>query len=71
MDYNSGPYTIKFPAMQTRMTFNVPLTTGDTFEENEEFLLTIKPSSLLNGITPSNPSQATVTIVDINGMQFQ
>ena len=68
MDYRSGPYTITFPAMQTRMTFSISLTNDDAFEENEEFLLTIKPSSLLNGIIPSSPSKATVTIVDINGM---
>ena len=65
MDYNSGPYIVTFPAMQTRMTFNVALANSDAFEDNEKFMLTIKPFSL--GIITCDPSQAIVTIVDIEG----
>ena len=65
VDYNSGPYIVTFPAMQTRMTFNVSLANNDAFEDNEKFMLTIKPFSL--GIITCDPSQATVTIVDIEG----
>ena len=67
MDYDSRPYTVTFRAMQTRTSFSIPLSNDDAFEDNEKFLLTIKPSSLLNGITPGNPSKAIVTIVDIEG----
>lgn len=42
--------------MQTHMSFSVPLSNDDAFEDNEKFLLTIKSSTLLNGITPGNPN---------------
>ena len=34
------------------------------YKGNEDFMLTIDETSLPNGITPGNPDEAIVTIVD-------
>ena len=54
-------------AGQTRNVFNVPLNNDDYYEGNENFVVTINSSSLPSRVTPGNPSQATVTIVDNDG----
>ena len=64
MDYGSGPYTVTFPAGMTSVPFNVSINNDDIFEGNEDFTLTIDPSSLPGDVNVGNPSQATVTIVD-------
>ena len=64
IDYHSGPYTVPVPAGQTHTTFGVPLTDDNCYEGNENFVITIHSSPLLNRVTPGNPTQATVTIVD-------
>ena len=64
MDYGSGPYTVTFPAGVTIVPFNIPINDDNIFEGNEDFMLTIDPSSLPTGGTVGNPGQATVTIVD-------
>ena len=38
------------------------------FEDNEHFTITIDHFSLPDGVNVSNPGQATVTIVDNEGM---
>ena len=67
MDYTSGPYTVTFPAGQTTATFNVPITDDTILEGDENFMLTIDPSSLPNDVTRGNPGEATVNIVDDDG----
>ena len=69
-DYGSGPYTVTFVAGQTRTVFNVPLNNDDYYEGNENFVVTINSSSLPSRVTPGNPNQATVTIVDNDGKDF-
>ena len=64
MDYTSGPYTVTFPAGQTTATFDVPINDDNILEDNENFILTIDPSSLPSNVTIGDPGQATVTIVD-------
>ena len=64
MDYGSGPYTVTFPAGETSASFDIPINDDDILEVNEDFMLTIDPSSLPTGGTVGNPGQATVTIVD-------
>ena len=64
MDYDSGPYTVTFPAGQTTATFNVPITDDNILEGDENFMLTINGTLLPNGITRGMPGEATVTIVD-------
>ena len=63
-DYTSGPYTVTFPAGQTTATFNVPITDDMILEGDENFMLTINPSALPNGVTVGDSGQATVTIVN-------
>ena len=62
MDYTSGPYIVIFPAGQTTATFDVPIHDDDTFEMNENFMLTIDSSSLPTSFTIGNPGQSIVTI---------
>ena len=64
MDYDSGPYTVIIPAGQTTATFDVPITDDMILEGNENFMLTINGTSLPDSVTPGNPDEATVTIVD-------
>ena len=45
----------------------IPINDDDTFEGNENFILTIDSSSLPNDVTVSNPGCATVTIVENDG----
>ena len=67
MDYTSGPYTVTFPAGQTTATFDVPINDDNILEDNENFILTINPSSLPSDVTVGSPGQATVTIGDDDG----
>ena len=64
MDYTSGPYSVTFPAGMTRASFSIPINNDYVLEDDENFMLTIYPSSLPTGITLSDSGQATVTIVD-------
>ena len=70
IDYGSGPYTVTFVAGQTSAAFNVPITDDNYYEGNENFVVTINSSSLLSRVTPDNPHQTTVTIVDNDGEDF-
>ena len=63
MDYTSGPYSVTFPAGDTTVTFNVPVTDDMILEGNENFMLTIN-QTLPSGVTRGTPGEATVTIVD-------
>ena len=64
MDYTSGPYTVTIPAGMTTATFDIPITDDAIREGNEDFMITIDPSSLPDGVTRGDPGEATVTIVD-------
>ena len=46
---------------------SVPINDDDTFEGNENFILTIDSSSLPTDVTVSNPDYATVTIIENDG----
>jgi len=64
VDYNSGPYLVTFPAGVTNVTFDVPITDDSILESSENFMLAIDQPSLPTGVSPGDPSKATVTIVD-------
>ena len=69
MDYNSGPFTVKFSAGMTRVPFNVSIHEDDILEGNETFnLIMIIDSSLLSSKVNTANVQTTVTIVDNDGM---
>ena len=48
------------------MPFGIPINDDAIIENNENFTLTIDPSSLPTGVTVGNP-QAIVTIIDNDG----
>ena len=70
MDYGSGPYTVTIPAGTTSVPFNIPINDDMILEGNEDFMLTIIPSSLPTNVSVSSPDQATVTIVDVGSKQI-
>ena len=57
-----------FPAGVTRVSFTVSITDDFVLEGDENLSLIIDPSSLPNGVGIINLGQATVTIVDDDGM---
>ena len=63
-DYDSGPYTVTFPAGITTAHLTIPITDDRILESNEDFNLTIDASSLPNDVTTGSPQQATVTIAE-------
>ena len=64
MDYTSGPYNVTIPTGETTAAFNVPIKDDDILEGDENFILIIHSTSLPKSVTPGNPDEATVTIVD-------
>ena len=64
INYDSGPYTVTFPAGITYASFNVSIANDGILEYDKEFKLIIDSSSLPIDVTVSNPSEAVVTIVD-------
>ena len=64
MDYGSGPYTVVIPAGMTNATFEIPITDDMILENNEDFVITINGTALPPGVTPTDPDEATVTIMD-------
>ena len=60
-DYNTGPYSVTFPAGRIRTSLTVTISDDNVVEVNENFILTIDQSSLPN---IGDLSQATVTILD-------
>jgi len=64
VDYDSGPYSITFPAGDTRAQLNIALNADNLQEQNENFRLVI--STLLPPSVTRRPTngQTLVTIVD-------
>lgn len=62
-DYTPGPYTVTFPIGSTNASFVVSIS-DDTFEDNENFNVTIDRFVLSNGVVIGNYGQATVMIID-------
>ena len=67
VDYDSGPYTVTFPAGQTSVSFNVSINDDRIFETNESLSLAIIQPSLPTGVSRRNPGQITVIILDNDG----
>ena len=64
MDYNSGPYTVIFPARTTTASFNVPINNDMISEGDEDFKLNIDEASLPGSVRLGTPDEATVIIMD-------
>ena len=63
VDYDSGPYTVIFPAGVINVSFDVPIIDDNMVENNETFDLTIVSSSS-NKVTLGSSVHATLTIFD-------
>ena len=50
------------------MSFNASINDDNVLEDNESFTLTIIESSLPDGVTIGGTAQATVTILDTDGL---
>ena len=66
-DFDPGPYTAFFPALNTTSSFNIIVFDNHSFEGYEIFNLTINPPGY---VFQGDPSQATVTILDHRGLSF-
>ena len=56
----------------TSVPFDIPIIDDTITEGNENFMLTIDPTSLPpTGVTVGNPNQTTVTIVDDDDRKLQ
>jgi len=65
LDYIHGPYAATFSSGDTSVSFNVRIETDGVLENDETFTLTIVTGSLPSRVSQSNPSQATVTIINV------
>ena len=64
MDYGSGPYVVTIPAGMTMFPFDIPINDDEIYEGDEDFMITIDPSTLPTDVSVGDPGEATVTIVD-------
>ena len=64
MDYGSGRYVVTIPAAMTMVPFNISITDDNIYEGDENFMITIDPSTLPDDVSVGNPGEATVTIGD-------
>ena len=73
VDYNSGPYSVTFPAGVTSISLNVKINNDNILEGNETFILTIANSFLSNQgfiFTVGAYDKATVTIIDTTSKRY-
>ena len=68
IDYDSGPYVVKFPAKSTSATFDVSVNDDKLLETNESFSLNVGSSSLprkvFRSVIPRFPVHTIVLIID-------
>jgi len=64
VDYDSGIYTVTFPAGETRVSFNITIDNDTILEANEDFNLTVIHNTLPDSVTSGDPGSATVIIVN-------
>jgi len=67
VDYDSGPYTVRFPAGQTSVLFDIFINDDNILEENEIFSLTIDSGTLPDHIVVDTSHEVTVIILDNDG----
>ena len=63
-DFDLGPHTVTFPARTTIVYLSVSIRNDNIVEGDENFTLTIDPSSLPNDIFIDNYNETTVTIAN-------
>ena len=67
MDYQRGPFSLTFTASVNSIPVIVRLIDDNIFEGNENFTLTIDPSSLPNNVMVTQPSVVVVISDDNDG----
>ena len=67
IDYASGPYDVILSAGTTTASFDVPIISDNILENDEEFILTINPSSLPSNVNVGIFENSTITVVDDDG----
>ena len=68
VDYDSGTFSIMISAGQTTASLNIGINDDNILEDNEQFKLSIRESSLTGRVMVGNPDETTVIIVDNDGM---
>ena len=63
-DFTGGPYTVDFPAGDTRATLRIAIKDENVPEEREAFNVTIVANGLPAGVSVGTPSESAVTIRD-------
>ena len=66
MDYQLRPFSLTFTASVNAIPVIVVFIDDNVFEGNENFTLTIDPSSLPNNVMVTQPSEVVVVISDNN-----
>ena len=64
VDYESGPYNVKFGKRSTRAKLCIMIIDDRILEMDETFSLTIDINSLPSGLVVEDPSTVKVTILD-------
>jgi len=64
VDYDSGLYTVTFPAEETIVPFDVPITDDNILEGDEDFIVTIVSNTLPDGVRRGSRKSATVSITN-------
>ena len=67
VDYNSGPYNVKFPSEETSVSFNITINNDTLLEDNETFNLIITEESLPKYVILGKINITEVTIVNNGG----
>ena len=66
VDYQSGPYTVLFPAGKVHEFLHIPVHGDDILEGDESFNVIIIKTSF-SPVTIGNPNQIKVSIIDDEG----
>ena len=61
VDYDSGPYTVTFPAGVTSVSFNVTIFDDNMLENHEDFRLSISSRRLPAGVCAGKPSKVVIS----------
>ena len=67
VDYDSGTFSIMISAGQTTASFKIAINDDNILEDNEEFKLSFRESSLTGHVMVGNPDETTIIIMDNDG----
>ena len=67
VDYDSGIYTVTFPAGLTSIPFDISINDDNILEDDEDFTVSIISNTLPDRVTRGSTGRASVIIVDNDG----